>query len=366
MEIYSYVGGSVAPKLDNSYTYYTPVTFKRNVQNDIAKSNIILSLWLFLTVCLMAFSVFLAKNISIFMEENAKAHLTRFVFVEDIDTVMQNFALNKLDDFDSQGNILDKNGKPLSMSDLFKEPVSYKNYTVKKGDTIGSICLKFGLSNISTLIAVNNISNVRTLQAGQKLKVPSMDGLIHTVAKNQSLASIGAKYNVAMEDLLDVNELVEQDLQIGQTLFIPGAILDNTTLKQAMGELFIMPLSVKFRYSSMFGTRADPFTGVTTTHKGIDMACPQGTPIRACCGGTVAMTSYSNLYGNYVIINHGNGYQTLYGHMSKKVAKAGQVVSQGQLIGYVGSTGYSTGPHLHLSVYKNNKVIDPLTVLKTK
>ena len=77
-----------------------------------------------------------------------------------------------------------------------------------------------------------------------------------------------------------------------------------------------------------------------------------------------ATAGWNNVYGNYVIISHGNGYQTLYAHMQNYTVKAGQTVNQGERIGYVGSTGYSTGPHLHFTVYKNGKLIDPSTVLK--
>ncbi|MBQ5432404.1 MAG: M23 family metallopeptidase, partial [Treponema sp.] len=108
----------------------------------------------------------------------------------------------------------------------------------------------------------------------------------------------------------------------------------------------------------------DPFTGIKQHHTGIDMACPTGTPIKAAKSGKVSFTGYSNVYGKYVIVTHADGYQTLYGHMSRITTKKGQVVDQGSQLGLVGSTGYSTGPHLHLSVYKNGKLIDPLSVLK--
>jgi murein DD-endopeptidase MepM/ murein hydrolase activator NlpD len=93
------------------------------------------------------------------------------------------------------------------------------------------------------------------------------------------------------------------------------------------------------------------------------MACPTGTPILAAMSGKVTTTGINRVYGNYVIIDHGNGYQTLYAHMSKIIASKGQWVSQGTRIGLVGSTGYSTGPHLHFTVYKNGNTINPMSVL---
>ena len=94
------------------------------------------------------------------------------------------------------------------------------------------------------------------------------------------------------------------------------------------------------------------------------MAIATGTPILATMDGKIATAGWNNVYGNYVIITHDNGYQTLYAHMQKYIVATGQKVTQGATIGYVGSTGYSTGPHLHFSVYKNSKTIDPMTVLK--
>ena len=247
---------------------------------------------------------------------------------------------------------------------VFSQPVTFQTYKVQPGDTISGITKKFGLKNISTLIAVNDIDNVRQLCAGQKLKIPSIDGLYYTVKPGNSLTGISAKYNVTMEDLLDVNELEAAELKAGQQLFIPGAKLESSALQNALGELFKRPIAAKFRFTSMFGPRLDPFSGVKSYHTGIDMACPQGTPILASSSGTVSFAGYSNIYGNYVIIKHANGYQTLYAHMSKILAKKGQWVSQGTRIGLVGSTGYSTGPHLHFTVYKNGQLVNPMTLIK--
>ena len=294
--------------------------------------------------------------------------------VERLDKAMSYFAMNNSTCFDSDGNVVffSENSSSEQKAGIsfasektsFKQPVSFKEYTVRSGDTISSICQKFGLGNISTLIAVNNISNVRALYAGQKLNIPSTDGLFYDVKAGDSVESVSNKYNVSVEDILDVNDLSSSILQSGTKIFIPGAKMDSLSLRRAMGEVFAYPITAKWRLTSRFGKRADPFTGVASSHTGIDMACPTGTPIKAAMSGTVSFTGYSNVYGKYVIIKHIDGYQTLYGHMSRIIAKKGQTVNQGTQIGLVGSTGYSTGPHLHFSVYKNGKLIDPLSVLK--
>lgn len=278
--------------------------------------------------------------------------------------LMNAFALDETSEYSADGTLIGEELSPAEMEKLFSQPVTFQTYKVQSGDSISSITKKFGLSNISTLIAVNDIENVRKLREGQKLKIPSIDGLFYTVQNGNTLQGLSSKYNVTLEDLLDVNELETSELSVGQVIFIPGAKLDSKTLSQAMGELFKNPLNVRYKLSSRFGPRADPFTGTRSNHTGIDMACPTGTPIMATASGTITYSGTSPVFGYYVIINHGNGYQSLYGHMSKILVKKGQWVSQGTRIGLVGSTGYSTGPHLHFTVFKNGKLVDPLTLIK--
>ena len=282
--------------------------------------------------------------------------------IEALNKLMATFAREGNIDYDETGNLLDVDIP--SVKPVFTQPVTFQTYKVRSGDTISGIAKKFGLTNISTLISVNDIGNVRQLAAGQKLKIPSIDGIVYTVKKGDSLSTITGKYKISLEQLLDVNELTSETLTAGQQLFLPGAAMDANSLRNAMGELFRMPIAAKFRWSSPYGYRIDPIAGVKSFHTATDMACPTGTPILAAMSGKVTTTGINRVYGNYVIIDHGNGYQTLYAHMSKIIASKGQWVSQGTRIGLVGSTGYSTGPHLHFTVYKKGKLVDPMTVLK--
>ncbi|MCR5081251.1 MAG: peptidoglycan DD-metalloendopeptidase family protein [Treponema sp.] len=283
---------------------------------------------------------------------------------DPLDELMFNFAFDKDSCIDSEGNIVSLTGETVAKASSFKEPVSFQTYIVKSGDTLGGISLKFGLSNISTLISINSISNARALYVGQKLTVPSVDGLYHIVASNETLESISAKYKVSLTDIIDVNDLSSETLQKGQKLYIPGAKLSSESIQKALGEIFAKPIKIRYRLTSKFGPRKDPITGVSSYHKGIDLACATGTPIYASKSGTVMFTGWSSVYGYHVILKHSDGYQTLYGHMSKIIAKKGQTVNQDTKIGLVGNTGYSTGPHLHFTVYKNSVPIDPFTVLK--
>lgn len=122
---------------------------------------------------------------------------------------------------------------------------------------------------------------------------------------------------------------------------------------------FIWPLPSSTYITSRFGLRIHPITGEQKSHNGIDISANSGSTIVAADGGTVTMAAWNGGYGNCVMIDHGNGYITLYGHMSSLAVSQGQSVSQGECIAYVGSTGLSTGPHLHFEVYQGGGRIDP-------
>lgn len=281
--------------------------------------------------------------------------------ISRLDKMMADFAMENYGNINENGDITDA----INVSTAFTQPVTYQNYKVQKGDTISGIAKKFGLTNISTLIQVNDIGNVRSLSAGQKLKIPSIDGITYKVKSGETLAAIATKNGISQESILDVNDLESDILQVGQIIFLPGAKMDPKALNQAMGDQFIIPIKAAYRLSSPFGPRVDPVTGKQNSfHKGQDFACPTGTPIYASMGGKIIFSGESWLYGKHVIIDHGNGYQTLYAHMSKIIATKGTHVTQGTRIGLVGNTGYSTGPHLHFTVYKNGSPINPKTVLK--
>jgi len=239
--------------------------------------------------------------------------------------------------------------------------VSFSEYRVRNGDTVSAIQHRSGLRNLSSILSVNNIDNARRIRPGQLLRIPSTDGIQYTVVRGDSLQGIANRYGIEVTSLLDANDLANATLVPGQNLFIPGASMSTMALRRAMGELFLTPL--RGRLTSPYGYRRDPFTGVRTFHTGIDLAAPVGTPIKATLDGRIATTGYSAVYGNYVIVTHDGGYQSLYAHMHRIQVKRGQWVTQGGILGLVGNTGYSTGPHLHFSVYRNGKMVNPASLL---
>lgn len=243
--------------------------------------------------------------------------------------------------------------KPEIIPELF-----YTLYTVRAGDIVGEIARAFDVSQ-DAIISLNKLRNTRSLQVGQILKIPTIDGILYTTREGDTPESIADTYRISLEKIAIVNNIADNKIEAGVRLFLPDARLDWVTLQEINGDLFKKPLRPGYYISSRYGWRDNPFTGRRTFHNGIDMACASGTPIYAAMDGTVIATGFSSTYGNYVTIRHHSGYQTMYAHMSKILAKNGQYVTTDTRIGLVGNTGQSTGPHLHFTVYKNRSSTNP-------
>jgi murein DD-endopeptidase MepM/ murein hydrolase activator NlpD len=238
----------------------------------------------------------------------------------------------------------------------------YDTHIVKSGENISELAVNLGLHQ-GTIISVNKITNTRLLQIGKVLKIPNQDGILYSVKNGDSLGSIAEKYKADVQAIKTANELFSSNIKAGTDLFIPGARLDWVSLQEINGDLFIWPVSGAI--TSPYGSRKDPFNGSRRQfHTGLDIRGSTGTPIRAAMSGRVSQVGYDNVLGNYVIINHHSGYRTLYGHMSVIRTRTGAYVGTGERIGDVGSTGLSTGPHLHFTVYKNGVTVNPRTLLK--
>ncbi len=239
--------------------------------------------------------------------------------------------------------------------------LSYSEYVVEKGDTIGDIAKRFGL-NQDTILSVNNIKNSRLIQIGQKLTIPNQDGILYTVKSGDSLAAISEKYSVDSEVVKTINNLTDETILAGSKLFLPGARMNQIDVQEINGDLFVWP--VRGYVSSGYGYRISPFTGARQFHSGLDIAAPQGTPVKAAMYGRVVDTGYDTNSGNYIIISHHGGYKTLYAHLDVIRVKPGTAVKTGDRIGDVGSTGLSTGSHLHFSVYKYGVTVNPRLLMR--
>lgn len=239
--------------------------------------------------------------------------------------------------------------------------LSLTSRSIGRGDTISEIARGAGL-NMDTLVSLNKIEDVRRIPVGAALKIPNQNGILYSVRRGDSLSTISRTFNVGMNALADVNNLESSVIHPGQDLFIPGARMKPMELKKVLGELFIFP--TLGRITSHFGPRNDPFTGVRRFHNGIDIAAPMDTPINAAMAGRVVKVDVHPTYGRYIILSHPSGYQTWYAHLNRALVRVGATVAQGELIGRMGNTGYSTGPHLHFSVFKNGSPVDPLKFLR--
>ena len=172
-------------------------------------------------------------------------------------------------------------------------------------------------------------------------------------AKASELNSVSAEQNDYKKELEEQEKLLNEiEEQIARAA--------NPDAYQGSATGFIWPCPGYTRISSYFGPRPQPTAGASTNHKGIDLAAPYGTAILASAAGKVTTSTYSKSAGNYIVIAHGNGMSTVYMHCSALLVSVGQVVNQGDVIAKVGSTGYSTGNHLHFGVIKNGTYVNPM------
>jgi len=241
------------------------------------------------------------------------------------------------------------------------EGLFYTVYRVVKGDTISHIAERYGITS-DAIITFNDVTNARALSIGRYLKIPNMNGILYEARKTDTLESIAKVYNISSERIAELNSLSGGSLEPGKRLFLPDARLSNIALREINGDLFAWP--IRGWITSWFGWRNDPFTGLRSFHTGIDIGASHGTSIRAAMEGAVSAIGYSAVSGNYVVLAHHSGYSTMYAHLSSIAVRTGQRVSTSTIIGAVGSTGYSTGPHLHFTVQKHGRLVNPMTLLR--
>jgi murein DD-endopeptidase MepM/ murein hydrolase activator NlpD len=254
---------------------------------------------------------------------------------------------------------------PLDLTETF----SWVEYEVKQGDTISGIASNYSITS-GSIIAFNNITEAWNIRTGSTLKIPNMDGIPYTVAKNDNLSKIAVKLGVPQNAILDANNLSSDTIKTGEVLFIPGAKMsaydfDRAYRRDAVRKMMISPVSGKL--TSGYGWREDPVkpvAGEKRFHRGVDFIGKTGDPIKAAMKGTVQHIDNNPNLGNFIILKHDDGYQTLYAHLSVFTVKVGEAVKQGQEIGKIGNTGYTTGPHLHLEAFRNGNRIDPLDLIK--
>jgi LysM repeat protein len=244
-------------------------------------------------------------------------------------------------------------------------------YKVQDGDTISLIADKFGVS-VDTILWQNSLTQTSKIKASQTLEILPVTGVSHKVQKGDTIYSIAKQYDAAPQSIIDFpyNSFVNDEtfeLAIGQTLIVPEGVRPSGTqnltprIRQTTPDAGTVVASGTFVWPTS-GTITQRFSWY---HPGADIANRATPDILAADSGTVTASGWDNAgYGNRVIIDHGNGYKTLYGHMQKLYVVAGQTVSRGSAIGKMGSTGRSSGPHLHFEIYKGGVRINPLSMLQ--
>jgi murein DD-endopeptidase MepM/ murein hydrolase activator NlpD len=234
-------------------------------------------------------------------------------------------------------------------------PIDIKLYRVREGDTLSGIAERFGM-DLDTIASLNREwgSGVHLIQIGEAIKIPNQDGIYIEV--DQDLDLLCQEKGVPVEVVYAVNGIDETQISPGAELFFPG--VQHTGIERSVitGSAFLKPVAGWL--TSGFGYRRDPFTDQMHFHRGVDLAAPVGTTVRAALDGRVVVTGYDPVLGNYVLIRHQISYSTLYGHLSQIWVARGATVTRGQRIGAVGNTGKSTGPHLHFEIRRRGVPIN--------
>ena len=243
-------------------------------------------------------------------------------------------------------------------------------YVVEGGDTLSDIGNKFKIS-IDALRYVNNLSDLAYLKVGQEVVIPPVAGLIHKVASGDSLQSIATKYDVPSQAIADFNYILDTSkLAVGTELVIPGAKVPEPVVIPTVPAIIRLGPAVDTSASKgwcMWPTTVRIISQYFSWyHNGLDIATPWGSspPLFACAGGTVTRAGWDPWgLGLHVRIDHGNGYETVYGHMARIDVSYGERVSKGESIGIMGSTGRSTGPHVHFTINYKGTPQNPLNYI---
>lgn len=224
-------------------------------------------------------------------------------------------------------------------------------YTVREGDTLSYIADMYGVS-VNTILWANDLSKATSIREGQTLIILPISGIRHVVKKGDTVSSLAKLYEGDEEEIIAFNQLdLGVGLEIGSEVVVPGGLLHTAPAVK-------VATPVKSSGATQVSGMSHPVPGAIKSqgihgYNGVDLAVNVGTSVRASLGGEVIVSKNSGWnggYGQYIVIKHSNGVQTLYAHLSENYVGVGATVVQGQVIGASGNTGLSTGPHLHFEV----------------
>lgn len=257
--------------------------------------------------------------------------------------------------------------EPQDCTAFFDIPgLKFRSWSAQSGDTYRKLARRFRLLE-DTLRSLNQANSRKIeLQPEDLVLIPSADGVFHMAREGQGLSDIAHAYGVTLKEILAANrKKTDADLKPGEVLYLPNgrflwdddpAWISLKALSKTTG--FLRPISARF--SDAYGQRMHPIVQKEMFHGGLDLAAGMGTPVMAAQDGTVIFEGPKGSYGNLIILDHGSGLTSYYGHLSMTLAKKGKVVKRGDVIGKVGRTGRATGPHLHFEIRKYNNPQNPL------
>lgn len=250
-----------------------------------------------------------------------------------------------------------------SVSNIYAEETDgsdiISTYVIQQGDTLGEIAEKFSITT-NTILWANDLKRNSRIKIGQKLVILPVSGVQYTVKSGDAIESIARRFKADKQEIIDHNNLDKSYLiKIGEVLIIPDGnptevVSSNSTVKKVADTVVKTTQDIGKKVASFFVKPVEAATKTQGIHgkNGIDLAASEDTPILAAADGevTVSQTGWNGGYGTYVVINHSNGTQTLYAHNNENLVSVGDTVTQGQVIAHMGSTGKSTGDHVHFEV----------------
>lgn len=242
-------------------------------------------------------------------------------------------------------------------------------YKIESGDTLSGIAQKYGVS-IDSIRWANDLSSSDSIKPGQTVKIPPVSGIIHKVKRGDTVYSVSKYYQTDAQGIVDYpfNTFTNDEtfeLAVGQVLIVPDGVMPKVE-KVYIAKRTPNAGTVVASGNFVWPTSGTISQGFRWYHRAIDIANEAGTPVLAADSGQVVIAGWpDNIgYGNRVVIDHGNGISTLYAHLISVSVSQGQTVKGGDTIGAIGSTGRSTGPHLHFEIRVSGKTQDPLAYLK--
>jgi len=279
------------------------------------------------------------------------------------------------DDIDT--SVITSRGDALLRPDITATDITPKlrdsiiTYVVQEGDTVSEIAENFNLST-NTILWANNVGPRDFIKPGQELVILPVTGITHTIKKGDTLNAIASKYKAKSEDILEINKLADaSELKVGIKIVVPDGIapapIRAISYSSGLADIRNIfkpakPIAGKLNWPTTAKRITQYFRG--WRHSGLDIGAKRNQPIYAADDGVVITSGWNKGgYGYYIIIDHGNGFHTLYAHNNENYVKRGARVKKGDIIAAIGSTGRSTGPHLHFEVRVSGNKVNPLDYL---